>query len=101
MKLKLVPCPLCGESKSFIEIKVPNTDVHIQQYGALYAGKKISEWKICGKCGFVHQNPRPSIEALNAFYQESNYHVESAKVDREEYLKFARWYYSEKIEYTS
>ena len=100
MNLQLVPCPLCGQSKSFIDVAVPNTDAHIHQYGSLYAGKTISDWKICGCCGFVHQNPRPSTEALNEIYMQSRYHVEPTRLNGEEHLKFARWYFSEKIDFT-
>lgn len=63
-----------------------------------------SEWKVCSKCGFVHQNPRPSIQQLNEFYLKSEYHqiqipdwyLES---NGKYYLDFARWYYIEKIAY--
>ena len=99
MALTDIPCPLCGQATSFIDIDVPTTDAHIHQYGDLYAGRRISEWKICGQCGFVHQNPRPSAAALNEFYKQSKYHAQVAEVDCEEHLKFARWYFSEKIDY--
>jgi len=99
MGLFVVPCPLCGQSNSFIDIDVPDTDQHIQKYGSLYAGKTISEWKICGQCGFVHQNPRPSIDALNEFYKQSQYHVQLTGSSAEEHLRIARWYFSEKIDF--
>jgi len=97
--LNVVPCPLCNQAESFIEIDVPDTDQHIHKYKDLYAGKSKSEWKICGKCGFVHQNPRPSIESLNGFYSQSQYHTRIANNDADKYMKFARWYYGEKIDY--
>jgi SAM-dependent methyltransferase len=99
MSLRVIACPLCDQKESFLEVTVPNTDVHIRKYGALYRGSSISAWKVCGRCGFVHQNPRPSIEDLNQFYLQSSYHVEPPRETPEEHLKFARWYYSEKIEY--
>lgn len=99
MGLSVVPCPLCGQSNLFIDITVPDTDAQIRTYGSLYAGKTISEWKICGQCGFVHQNPRPSVEALNEFYKQSQYHSTVVESDGVEHLKFARWYFSEKIEF--
>jgi SAM-dependent methyltransferase len=47
----------------------------------------------------VHQNPRPGVEALNAFYSQSGYHAPIVET-RENHLKFARWYYSEKVAYS-
>lgn len=100
MTSETIPCPLCRQSELFIDIKVPNRDKHIRHYGALYSGKIISEWKICGQCGFVHQNPRPTTKALNEFYLQSQYHAGIImEGGREEYLRFARWYYSEKIDF--
>ncbi len=99
MSLELVPCPLCAQTDSFLDVRVPDTDLHIQKYGALYDGRRKSEWKICGRCGFVHQNPRPTVAALNQFYLQSSYH-EPVVETRERHLKFARWYYSEKIDYS-
>lgn len=99
MGLQLVPCPICTQSKKFLEITVPDSDVHIQKYGLLYEGNKISQWKICGECGFVHQNPRPSVEALNEFYAKSNYHVQKKRETAEDCLSFSRWYFTEKIDF--
>jgi SAM-dependent methyltransferase len=50
----------------------------------------------------VHQNPRPSIEALNRFYEQSKYHVNPIPEDwqsRAGFTRFAHWYYDEKIQY--
>ncbi len=99
MGLQLVPCPICTQSKKFLEITAPDSDVHIQKYGLLYEGNKISQWKICGECGFVHQNPRPSVEALNEFYAKSNYHNQRISESAEKHLNFSRWYFSEKIDF--
>jgi len=96
--LQLVPCPLCREEKSFLDVSVPDTDLHLQKYGDLYAGVTISSWKICGRCGFVHQNPRPTIAALNDFYMRSAYHAE-VQDTAEQHLRFAHWYFDEKIDY--
>ena len=73
-KIILVSCPLCDEAKAFLPVKIPSGDQHIETYGDLYEGVKESEWKVCGSCGFVHQNPRPSKQALNDFYLQSKYH---------------------------
>lgn len=72
--LALVSCPLCAEPKNFLELSIPDGDDHLAGYGDLYEGQAKSDWKACGKCGFVHQNPRPSAEALNEFYRRGAYH---------------------------
>lgn len=95
----VLPCPLCGNSEKFIPIRVPNRDDHILQYGALYQGKKKSEWKVCWTCGFVHQNPRPTIEALNRFYLHAQYREQVPTPEVVSYAAFAHWYYDEKVEY--
>jgi SAM-dependent methyltransferase len=103
MTLALVPCPLCGETIKFLPLRVPYRDEHIANYKKLYGERTKSEWKACGTCGFVHQNPRPSIEALNAIYSDGDYHAPVptplAWSDRETYMKFARWYYGDKVDY--
>ena len=43
-------------------------------YGDLYGDAPTSTWKACGECAFVHQNPRPSEEALQAFFDKGEYH---------------------------
>lgn len=98
MSLEAVPCPLCGQGSSFLDVRVPSPDPHLAAYGNLYAGKKLSEWKVCGGCGFVHQNPRPSVAALNEFYMQAAYH-QAEVTDSARHLAFARWYFSEKIDY--
>jgi SAM-dependent methyltransferase len=100
MSLETVPCPLCGQSGSLLGITVPSPDPHLADHGDLYAGKSLSEWKVCGACGFVHQNPRPTTAALNAFYMAAAYHSKPSAVGREEHLRFARWYFNEKIDYS-
>jgi SAM-dependent methyltransferase len=101
MTLELVPCPLCGQSSSFLDVTtVPAPDPHLEDQRELYSGKTISEWKVCGSCGFVHQNPRPSITALNEFYLRAAYHSVKAKQSGAQHLEFARWYFSEKIDFT-
>ncbi len=95
----LIPCPLCKNHERFIEVSVPSDDLHIDHYGDLYQGRRKSEWKICGVCGFVHQNPRPSIEALNRFYLSATYHNRAEAPTLEQYRQFSRWYFSEKLDY--
>jgi SAM-dependent methyltransferase len=93
---------LCGEASRFLDLRVRYPDGHIAEYRRLYGDRTRSEWKACGTCGFVHQNPRPSIEALNAFYVEGAYHTTPTPLaynDRDTYMKFARWYYGEKVDY--
>jgi SAM-dependent methyltransferase len=74
-ELEHVACPLCASSSGFIDVRVPSRDDHIRGYGELYAGVAKSRWKICARCGFVHQNPRPSIVALDRYYLAGNYHT--------------------------
>jgi len=102
MALIKVPCPLCRQAHSFVDVKVTNIDEHINNFKGLFAGKNKSEWSICGRCGFVHQNPRPSIDALNRLYLESRYHnqINLLELNVKDYKNFARWYYSEKIDFT-
>lgn len=93
-----IPCPLCGNTSRFLDVRVPSRDDHIKSYGALYEGMSVSEWKICGTCGFVHQNPRPSAEALDRFYMAGDYH---AKVDVDPAVLFAQLapYYTDEVDY--
>lgn len=100
MSFEFVPCPLCGQKQHFLPVKVPADDPHVQDYGTLYAGRTVSEWKVCGQCGFVHQNPRPSAKALNDFYMQASYHSVPAPQSGAEHLRFARWYFGEKIAFT-
>lgn len=94
-----VPCPLCAHAGSMLELKITATDVHIRKYGSLYDGIEKSRWVACGRCGFVHQNPRPSVEDLNRFYLDAKYHDEIPAEWRDPaaYDQFGRWYYSEKL----
>ena len=97
--LALVPCPLCGSERNFLPLRVPGGDIHIGKYGNLYAGVSLSEWKACARCGFVHQNPRPSLEALSEFYAQGRYHPPEIPGGVSGYLDFANWYYGEKVDY--
>jgi SAM-dependent methyltransferase len=65
----------------------------------LYAGSDVSRWAACARCGFVHQNPRPSLAALARFYGSGQYHAPQLPGDVDEFIRFANWYYSEKVEY--
>ncbi len=102
MSLTLIPCPLCGEPHKLLALRVPYHDDHIVDYGSLYGSQTKSEWKACGTCGFVHQNPRPSAKALNEFYSAGEYHATAtppAWTQEAKYMKFARWYYDDKVAY--
>lgn len=94
-----VPCPLCGEADSFHELRITDEDAHIRKYGRLYEGHALSRWKACGRCGFVHQNPRPSLSALSAFYTTGKYHPPELPSDASRYLRFADWYFAEKVDF--
>jgi SAM-dependent methyltransferase len=93
-----IACPLCGNESRFLDVRVSRRDDSIRNYGALYEGMAVSRWKICGRCGFVHQNPRPSISALNAFYLAGSYHT---KIDTPPDVLFADHapYYADEIEF--
>jgi SAM-dependent methyltransferase len=97
----MIPCPLCGERGVFVDVSVPYEDGHISNYGHLYAGRDASEWKICGRCGFLHQNPRPSVAALNAFYANANYRGRQEDPDVSDFSGFAEWYFGPKADYVS
>ena len=97
----LVPCPLCGERQTFLDVDVPYKDEHIAHYGALYGGLGASEWKVCGRCGFLHQNPRPSAAVLDAFYAAAKYRTDHQDPNVEEYQRFGEWYFGPKVDYLS
>src|SRR5256714_15692404 len=100
--LVLVPCPLCNSVEGLNPVNITNLDLHIQKYGELYDGITKSKWQACGTCGFVHQNPRPSVGDLNRFYLKSKYHTDEipgAWQTPENYLGLPRWDYEDKIIY--
>ena len=80
-------------------MRITSRDDHIGKYGALFAGMSRSQWKTCSDCGFVHQNPRPSVEALQEFYLHAKYHDRPESPDPKSYVSFAYWYYKEKVDY--
>ncbi len=94
-----VACPLCANASSFIDVRVPRNDGNIDNYGSLYEGLAVSKWKVCGECGFVHQNPRPSIEALNDFYLAGDYHPKKLDRSRAEVFASHAPGYADEIEY--
>jgi SAM-dependent methyltransferase len=101
-KLILLPCPLCNNEDSFYVVNNTDIDHHIRKYGELYEGLTKSEWKVCRTCGFVFQNPSPLRDDLNRFYLDSAYHkseIPEGWEKPENYLKFAQWYYQEKIDF--
>jgi len=97
-EVETVACPLCSNAQRFIDVRVPSRDEHIRGYGALYAGMAKSVWKVCGRCGFVHQNPRPSIAALNKFYTDGNYHTKIDIAPDELFASHAP-YYMDEVDY--
>lgn len=71
------------------------------KYGDLYPDG-VSRWAVCGGCGFLHQNPRPTVDALARFYDEGRYHADPPPAHWEDaatYLAFARSYYGEKVDW--
>jgi SAM-dependent methyltransferase len=80
-------------------LRITNEDAHIGKYGKLYEGAALSRWKACGSCGFVHQNPRPSLAALSEFYTSGKYHPPELPSDVAAYLRFAHWYFAEKVDF--
>jgi len=99
-QLEAIPCPLCGETASFLPVTIPDADGNIRGYGEIYAGLAKSEWKICGRCGFVHQNPRPSAATLDAYYLSGQYHPHSVERDPDELVATNRSAYADEIEFT-
>ncbi len=97
--LEMVPCPLCKNCTKFLPVfKMIDNDP--SRYKKLFDGKRRSSWNICGQCGFVYQNPRPSAAAMDRFYLNSEYHSPSkAPYNRENYSEFAQWYYEDKTNY--
>lgn len=103
VNLENIPCPLCGQSETFFSVSTPQESPEVVKvYSALFDGKTKSEWKICGRCGFVHLNPRPSVAAIDKFYLDDQYHAGTGTrppEDVDDYMKFARWYYGDKVKY--
>src|SRR5438094_91637 len=95
--LTLVPCPLCGNEDGFLPLRITGKDENIRTYGHLYAGRKVSAWKACSRCGFVHQNPRPTAEALNKYYLEGTYHRDPERHDREALARVYRGSYDDNV----
>lgn len=102
-KLVLVDCPLCGASGPFNRVRNIDRDGGVRKYGDIYAGVDSSVWCACSSCGFVHQNPRPTVEALNYFYLSSSYHpprTPDVYYQPGWYESFAADYYTKKVEYS-
>src|SRR5262245_25782353 len=98
-RLATVACPLCDHREGFLPLRVTQQDLHIRKYGDLYEGVSVSEWKACARCGFVHQNPRPTLEALSDFYAQGHYHEPDIPGGASGYFEFATWYYADKVDY--
>jgi SAM-dependent methyltransferase len=99
--LVVLPCPLCGARDGHLPLRITGVDLHVRKYGAFYGDRKLSEWKACGQCGFVHQNPRPSSEALAQFYLNGEYHEPEMPASVADYRSFAQWYFEEKVAYAA
>ena len=82
-QLEVVPCPLCDNSQKFFTVNNTLEDAHIRSYDPLYGSLKRSKWRVCGRCGLVLQNPKPSIESLNQFYSDSKYHAVKGSITPE------------------
>jgi SAM-dependent methyltransferase len=98
-KLESIPCPLCDNTREFLPIDILDDDEVIQTYGDLYKGHLKSKWQICGQCGFVHQNPRPSIRALNEYYLEAQYHQDPQQYDLKMLSKLYRGCYRHDLKF--
>jgi 2-polyprenyl-3-methyl-5-hydroxy-6-metoxy-1,4-benzoquinol methylase len=98
-QLEAIPCPLCGEANSFLPVGIPDEDGNIRGYGEIYAGLAKSTWKICGRCGFVHQNPRPSAATLDAYYLSGQYHPHHAERDPDELVAINTSAYADEIDF--
>ncbi|MEO8701404.1 MAG: class I SAM-dependent methyltransferase [Kofleriaceae bacterium] len=98
-QLETIPCPLCGETDGHLAVDVPGGDGNIRGYGAIYAGLAKSSWKICGRCGFVHQNPRPSAATLDAYYLAGQYHPHTDPPDPEALVRRDEPAYRDEIDF--
>jgi 2-polyprenyl-3-methyl-5-hydroxy-6-metoxy-1,4-benzoquinol methylase len=96
-QLEAIPCPLCAESSHFLTVEIPDDDGNIRGYGEIYAGLAKSTWKICGRCGFVHQNPRPSTATLDAYYLAGQYHPHARERDPDELVAINTSAYADEI----
>jgi SAM-dependent methyltransferase len=96
--LQMVPCPLCEENQRFLPVNVTDHDEHIASYGKLYQGVKKSTWLVCGNCGFLHQNPRPTVENLNYFYANGEYFTQR-NYELSKLRKFYKGDYDEDISF--
>ena len=77
------PCSIC-HNEEFIKVSSVDNDPHMKgDYAKLYDGKNKSEWSVCNECGFLQQNPRPTIEALNQYYKKSSYHFQISELSHE------------------
>lgn len=100
-KLVIVSCPVCRARDDFPIVRNIDKDGGVRKYGDIYHGLKSSVWCVCSLCGFVHQNPRPTLEALNQFYLTAGYHPQTHEnyYKPDWYMGWARPYYAPKIDY--
>ncbi len=97
--LEQISCPLCDYQGQNLPVIKWFSEPNIQQFRTLYGSAKKSIWCICGLCGFIFQNPRPSQKSLQEIYEKSQYHPSVTMPTKQGFADFARWYYQEKIEY--
>jgi SAM-dependent methyltransferase len=101
----MVPCPLCSQRGEFRHVRNLRRADHFiaKVYGPGLYGEAIrSEWRVCIRCGFVHQNPRPSIANLNRFYLEGGYHKDPIPAEwsiLSNFMHFANFYYGDKLDW--
>jgi SAM-dependent methyltransferase len=98
-QLETIPCPLCGETAGHLPVDVPAGDGNLRGYGAIYEGLATSAWKICGRCGFVHQNPRPSAATLDAYYLAGQYHPHGEPPDPDALVRRDEPAYRDEIDF--
>ncbi len=100
--LDVVACPICEFDGEMLPARHVNPTTFDEWYTGLGFGDEKNEWKACGQCGFVHLNPRPSVEMLNEYYAKGLFRSEypSWMDDRQRYMQHAESYYRAKIEYT-
>ena len=94
------PCSICHHNEEFIKVSSVDNDPHMKgDYAKLYDGKNKSEWSVCNECGFLQQNPRPTIEALNQYYKKSSYHFQISELSHELLFYSHKNLYNREIKY--
>ena len=68
-----VVCQICMTPANWIQLEIGGKDSSVNSYGHIY-GDMRSAWAVCGNCGAVCQNPRPSLKTLDDYYNSGSYH---------------------------